>query len=88
MTYGPHEVRSRSAAGESLTYLDAGDVRERWPALRFAPDAEISVGRDIKVTGDHAIALVREQNGNVSKLSLVRQSAQWRIDRVIAEKSG
>ena len=48
----------------------------------FAPDAEISVGRDIKVTGDRGTAVVREQNGNVSKLSLVRQSAQWRIDGV------
>ena len=49
----------------------AKEVRKRM----FAPDAEISVGRDIKVTGDRATAVVREQNGNVSKLSLVRQSA-------------
>jgi hypothetical protein len=59
----------------------AKEVRRRM----FAPDAEISVGRDIKVTGDRGSAVVREQNGNVSKLSLVRQSAQWRIDGVTPE---
>jgi hypothetical protein len=62
----------------------AKEVRKRM----FAPDAEISVGRDIKVTGDRGTAVVREQNGNISKLSLVRQSAQWRIDGVIPQKSG
>jgi hypothetical protein len=54
----------------------------------FAPDAEISVGRDIKVSGDRGSAVVREQNGNVSRLSLIRQSAQWRIDGVSPVKSG
>jgi hypothetical protein len=62
----------------------AKEVRKRM----FAPDAEISVGRDIKVAGDRGTAVVREQNGNISKLSLVRQSAQWRIDGVTPEKSG
>jgi hypothetical protein len=62
----------------------AKEVRKRM----FAPDAEISVGRDIKVTGQRGTAVVREQNGNVSRLSLVRQSAQWRIDGVTPEKSG
>ena len=62
----------------------AKEVRKRM----FAPDAEISVGRDIKVTGARASAVVREQNGNISRLSLVRQSTQWRIDGVIPETSG
>jgi hypothetical protein len=79
--FTPELVKSVEATAKRSC---AKEVRKRL----FAPNAEISVGRDIKVTGDHAVALVREQNGNVSKLSLVRQSAQWRIDRVIAQKSG
>ena len=59
----------------------ASEVRQRL----FTPNAAIAVDRAIKVTGGHGTAVVREQNGNVSALSLVRQSGgQWRIDRVIA----
>ena len=79
--FTPELVKSVEATAKRSC---AKEVRKRL----FAPDAEISVGRDIKVTGDNATVVVREQNGNVSKLALVRQSAQWRIDRVIAEKSG
>jgi len=52
----------------------------------FTPDAEISVGRNIDVTGDRGTAVIQEQNGNVSKLSFVKQSDQWRIDRVTPQK--
>jgi hypothetical protein len=62
----------------------AKEVRKRM----FAPDAELSVGRDIKVVGDQGTAVVREHNGNVSKLSLVKQDTQWRIDRVTPVKPG
>jgi hypothetical protein len=79
--FTPQLVKSVEATAKRSC---AKEVRKRM----FAPDAEISVGRDIKVTGDRGIAVVREQNGNVSKLSLVRQSAQWRIDGVRPEKSG
>ena len=79
--FTPQLVKSVEAAAKRSCAIE---VRKRL----FTPDAAISVGRDIKVTGDRGTAVVREQNGNVSKLSLVRQSAQWRIDRVIAEKSG
>ena len=79
--FTPKLVKSVEAAAKRSC---AKEVRKRM----FAPDAEISVGRDIKVTGDRGTAVVREQNGNISKLSLVRQSAQWRIDGVTPEKSG
>ena len=79
--FTPELVKSVEATAKRSC---AKEVRKRM----FAPDAEISVGRDIKVTGDRGTAVVREQNGNVSKLSLVKQSSQWRIDRVIAETSG
>lgn len=60
------------------------EVRKRL----FAPDAEMSVSRDVKVVGNQSTAVIREQNGNVSKLTLVKQSGQWRIDRVTPQKSG
>lgn len=52
----------------------------------ISPKAEISVGRDIKVTGIRATATIREQNSNVSELFLLKQDGQWRIDRVVAQK--
>jgi hypothetical protein len=58
------------------------EVRKRL----FAPDAAISVDRNIKVTGDRGTAVVREQNGNVSALSLVKQNGEWRIDGVTPQK--
>jgi hypothetical protein len=51
-----------------------------------SPDAAISVGRDIEVDGVHATATIREQNNNVSKLFLLKQDGEWRIDRVVAQK--
>ena len=51
-----------------------------------SPDAAISVGRDIQVTGVRATATIREQNSNVSKLFLLKQDGEWRIDRVVAQK--
>ncbi len=51
-----------------------------------SPDAAVSVGRDIKVSGLHATATIREQNNNVSKLFLLKQDGEWRIDRVVAQK--
>jgi hypothetical protein len=62
----------------------AREVRERL----FTPDAEISVGRDIKVSDNRGTVVVREQNGNVSKLSLVEGNAQWRIDRITPQPKG
>ena len=79
--FTPQLVKSVEAAAERSC---AKEVRKRL----FTPDAEISVGRDIKVTGDRGSAVVREQNGNVSTLSLLKQSSQWRIDRVVLVKPG
>ena len=53
----------------------------------FTSKTEISVGRDIQVSGARGSAVVREQNGNVSKLMLLKKAGEWRIDRVVAQPS-
>jgi hypothetical protein len=77
--FTPQLVKSVETAAKRTC---AKEVRKRL----FTPDAEISVGRDITVNGDRGTAVVREQNGNVSTLSLLKQSSQWRIDRVAPVK--
>jgi hypothetical protein len=56
----------------------ATEVRERL----LTPRERISVGRDIRVNGDHATAVIREQNGNTSTLFLVKQGGRWKIERL------
>jgi hypothetical protein len=77
--FTPALVKSVEAAAKRTC---AKEVRKRM----FKPDAELSVGRDIKVRGLQGTAVVREQNGNVSRLSFVKQNAEWRIDRVTPVK--
>jgi hypothetical protein len=48
----------------------------------FSPDTSISVQRDVRVTGQRATAVIREQNGDVSTLALLRQGGRWRIDSI------
>jgi hypothetical protein len=79
--FTPRLVKSIKAAARRSC---AKEVRQRL----FSPDAELSVDRNIKVTGERGTAVVREQNGNVSTLSLVKLDGQWRIDRVTPRKSG
>jgi len=79
--FTPELTKSIEEAAEQSC---AKEVRQRL----FAPDAEISVSRDIKVAGRRGTAVVQEQNGNVSELSFVKQDARWRIDRVTPQKSG
>jgi len=69
----------RAAAKRSC----AAEVREKL----FSPDAELSIGRDIKVNGDQATAVVREQNGHVSKLFMLRRGDRWQIDRVRPQRA-
>ena len=52
----------------------------------FRPGGSMSVSRNIKVTGDTGTAVVREQNGNVSTLHVVRQGGTWRVDRVTPQQ--
>jgi hypothetical protein len=52
-----------------------------------SPDAEISVSRDIQVSGIRATATIRERNGTLSKLFLLKQGGHWRIDRVVPRKA-
>jgi hypothetical protein len=53
----------------------------------FSNRTEISLGRDIQVTGARATAVIREQNGNISKLVMLKQDGEWRINRVVAQPS-
>jgi hypothetical protein len=52
-----------------------------------APDAEISIGRDVRVTGARATATIRERNNTVSKLYLLKQDGHWRINRVVPARA-
>jgi hypothetical protein len=79
--FTPELVKSVEASAKRSC---AKEVRQRL----FAPDVEISVGRDLKVARNRGTATVREQNGNVSMLTLAKQGGQWRIDRVTPKKSG
>jgi hypothetical protein len=60
------------------------EVRERL----FSPDAALAVNREIRVTGNRSSAIVREGNGNVSRLSFVKRNAVWRIAGIEAQRSG
>jgi hypothetical protein len=79
--FTPRLVKSVEAAAKRSC---AKEVRKNL----FAPNAEIAVSRDITVIGDRGRATIREQNGNVSTLALVKQNGQWRIDRVTPQKAG
>jgi hypothetical protein len=68
-------VRSIEQASERAC---AAEVRKNL----FRPGESISVDRDITVKGGAGTAVIRELNGNVSTLHLVRQAGAWRIDRV------
>lgn len=58
----------------------AAEVKENL----FKPGESISADRNITVKGNAGTAVIREQNGNVSTLHLVKQADAWRIDRVTA----
>ena len=46
-------------------------------------DETIAV-RSVKVKGNSATAVVKEQNGNVSQLGLVKGAGGWRVDSIAA----
>jgi len=73
--FTPRLARSIAAAAK---HSCAAEVRR----TLFSPDTSISVQRDVRVTGARATAVIREQNGNVSTLSLRRDGGRWRIDAV------
>ena len=76
-----NEIFSESLARSIKTAAKrscATEVRERL----ITPHERISVGRDIRVSGDRATAVIREQNGNTSTLFLVKQGGRWRIERL------
>lgn len=74
--FTPELARSVEAASK---HSCPHEVRQRL----FSPRAELAVSRDITVRGDQATAVVREQNGHVSRLVMVRRDNRWRIARVL-----
>ena len=81
------EVFTRSLARSITKTAGRGcveEVRERY----VSSDAEISVGRSIKVTGDRATAVIREAEGGQSTLHLRREDGRWRIDSVEPARAG
>ena len=63
---------------KASTRACAAEVRDNL----FTAGTSISAGRDITVKGDAGTTTIREQNGNVSMLHLVKQAGAWRINRV------
>jgi hypothetical protein len=51
---------------------------------QLARKGETIVARSIAVSGDRALAVVREQNRNVSRLALVKAGGRWRVDGIAA----
>ena len=62
----------------------SGNCATEVKAKLFSPEAKIDV-QDINVPDEsNATATVKEANGNVSKVFLVKQDGQWRIRSVAA----
>jgi hypothetical protein len=51
-----------------------------------SPDAQLSVAREIDVKGVRATGTIREQNGDTSRVSFVKDSGRWRIERITRVK--
>jgi hypothetical protein len=68
---------SRTTGGQSCLQR----VRTRF----LADDADLQI-RSIQVAGGRATAVVREQNGNRTRLTLLRQSDEWRVDGIAAAR--
>jgi len=81
------ELFSRSLA-RSITRAAGRSCADEVRARFVSPDAEISVGREIRVTGQRATAVIREANGRQSALHLRMEDGGWRIDRVISANAG
>jgi hypothetical protein len=73
------EIFTPKLAASVSRSSDSGKCATEVKAKLFSPDAEIDV-ENINV-GDEssATATVKEANGNVSKVFLVKQDGQWRI---------
>ncbi len=59
------------------------EVRETFGA----PDARLSVGRQMEIRGSRATVTVLDQDGRTSRLFLVRTRERWQIDRIKPVKS-
>ncbi|MDQ3480072.1 MAG: hypothetical protein M3423_01860 [Actinomycetota bacterium] len=68
---------ARSVEAKAKTSC-AKEVKEKL----FSPQTELALRRDIRFSGERAVATVMEQTGKVSTLNLVQQGGAWRIDGV------
>src|SRR4051794_34615669 len=50
-------------------------------------DAQLSVGRKVDVRGTRATATIREENGNTSTVSFVKDSGRWRVEGDTPERA-
>jgi hypothetical protein len=62
----------------------SGNCATEVKAKLFSPEAKIDVENIDVPDGSNATATVKEANGNVSKVFLVKQDGQWRIRSVAA----
>jgi hypothetical protein len=60
----------------------SGNCATEVKAKLFSPDAKIDVASVEVPDGSNATATVKEANGNLSKVYLVKQGGDWRIRRV------
>ena len=58
---------------------DSGSCAKEVRRKLFSPRARIEVKRVTVADPTNATAIVTEQNGNMSKVHLVKQAGQWRI---------
>ena len=76
------EIFTPKLAASVSRSSESGNCAAEVKAKLFSPEAEIDV-EDISVGEDsNATATVKEANGNVSKVFLVKQDGQWRIRSV------
>jgi len=75
------------ALAASIRQASKRSCEKEVSATLVSPDAELSVARQIDIRGPRATATVREQNGNTSRVSLVKRGSRWQIDGITPAKS-
>ena len=73
------EIFTPKLAASVSRSSDSGKCATEVKAKLFSPDAEIDVEKINVGDESSATATVKEANGNVSKVFLVKQDDQWRI---------
>ena len=73
------EIFTPKLAASVSRNAKSGNCAKEVKAKLFSPDAEIDVEKIDLPDESSATATVKEANGNVSKVFLVKQDGQWRI---------